>query len=51
MNIKWKVLLPKILIWLVIELILNCVGIDDLADYVEFVFERNLVILNLQTGN
>ncbi|ACK69413.1 conserved hypothetical protein [Gloeothece citriformis PCC 7424] len=47
MNIKWKVLLPKLLFWLVIELFLNCIGIDDLADYGEFVFERNLMIESL----
>ncbi len=31
----------KIVIWLVAEILLNFVGIDDLADYSEFVFENN----------
>ncbi|WP_013320699.1 hypothetical protein [Gloeothece verrucosa] len=47
MNIKWKVLLPKLLLWLAIEWFLNGVGVDDLADCVEFVFERDLVVLYL----
>ena len=33
--------LAKILIWLATEILFNCVGIDDLADYSEFVFENN----------
>lgn len=31
----------KIIIWLVAEILLNFLGIDDLADYSEFVFEKN----------
>lgn len=34
-------LLLKIVIWLVAEILLNLLGIDDLADYSEFVFEKN----------
>jgi short-subunit dehydrogenase len=30
----------KVIVWLAAEIILNCVGLDDLADYSEFVFER-----------
>ncbi len=34
-------LIAKIVIWLVAEIVLNFLGIDDLADYSEFVFENN----------
>ncbi|MBE9046217.1 hypothetical protein IQ255_17695 [Pleurocapsales cyanobacterium LEGE 10410] len=42
----WKQSLSRILVWLAAEVILNCVGLDDLADYSEFVFERNIIALN-----
>ena len=32
-------LLAKVLLWLAAEVVLNLVGLDDLADYSEFVFE------------
>ena len=31
----------KVVIWLVVEIVLNFVGLDDLADYSEFVFEKH----------
>lgn len=43
MRVKWKKLLIKTAIWLTAEIWLNLLGIDDLADYSEFVFERDLV--------
>ena len=33
--------ITKVLIWLTTEILFNFVGIDDLADYSEFVFESN----------
>ena len=39
-NINWQKLLVKISFWLVAEIILNLLGIDDLADYSEFVYEN-----------
>ncbi|MDJ0589801.1 MAG: hypothetical protein QNJ72_07365 [Pleurocapsa sp. MO_226.B13] len=42
----WKQSISRIIIWLAAEIILNCVGLDDLADYSEFVFERNTITLN-----
>ena len=33
--------LTKIVIWLATEILFNFVGIDDLADYSEFVFEKH----------
>ena len=43
MEIRWKILLTKTLIWLVAEIILNFIGIDNLADYSEFVFDKNAI--------
>lgn len=32
--------ITKMTIWLIAEIILNLIGLDDLADYSEFVFEN-----------
>ena len=32
----------KIVTWLVLEIALNLLGIDDLADYGEFISEKNI---------
>ncbi|MEO1432609.1 MAG: hypothetical protein AAFV71_26755 [Cyanobacteria bacterium J06633_8] len=40
MNIRWQKLLVKTAFWLATEIILNLIGIDDLADYSEFVYEN-----------
>jgi hypothetical protein len=42
MNIQWKKLLLTTTIWFVTEIILNLLGLDNLADYSEFVFGRDL---------
>ncbi len=42
-RIRWKILLTRMLFWLIAEIMLNCLGIDDLADYGEYVFERSPV--------
>lgn len=42
----WKQSLSRAIVWLAAEIILNCVGLDDLADYSEFVFERNTIAWN-----
>lgn len=34
-------LIAKTVIWLAAEILLNCLGMDDLADYSEFIFESN----------
>ena len=39
MEIRWKRLLTKALIWLAAEIVFNTIGLDTLADYSEFVFE------------
>lgn len=40
-----KNILARLLLWLVVEIYLNCVGLDDLADYSEFVFEKHFTKL------
>ena len=39
----WNKLLWKTILWLVAEIYLNFLGIDDLADYSEFIFERHII--------
>ena len=38
---QWAV---KFLLWLVVEIILNLVGMDDLVDYSEFLFKHSTVV-------
>ncbi len=33
--------LARVLFWLVAEILLNCLGLDNMADYSEFIFEKN----------
>ncbi len=40
MNIQWHELLYKLTIWLVVEIVLNLMGLDDMADYSEYIFGR-----------
>jgi TctA family transporter len=47
MTVTWQKSLMKAMVWLAAEIILNCVGLDDLADYSEFVFERHEIMGNL----
>ena len=45
MNVRWQKLLVKTFFWLATEIILNLVGIDDLADYSEFIYEnKNFIV-------
>lgn len=44
-SIQWKKIFVKTSLWLVTEIILNLVGLDNLADYSEFVFERDTILL------
>jgi hypothetical protein len=43
MKLRWKKLLVKIILWLVAEIWFNFLGIDNLADYSEFIFARNAI--------
>jgi hypothetical protein len=40
----------KIIIWILIEIIFNVVGIDDLIDYAEFLFGKHLKHLEVYTA-
>ncbi len=42
MKSDWKSTVVKATIWLAAEVLLNVVGLDNLADYSEFVFGREL---------
>ncbi len=40
MNVLWKQLLVKSVVWLFAEALLNFLGLDSIADYSEFIFEN-----------
>ena len=40
---QWQKLLFKLMFWLVLEIILNLIGLDDVADYSEFIFKYETV--------
>lgn len=44
MNVRWKKLLLTATFWLVTEIYFNLIGIDDLADYSEFLFGRQEIV-------
>lgn len=46
MNVQWKTFLCKIILWLAAEILLNFVGLDDMADYSEFLFEKNVIVFS-----
>ncbi len=48
MKTQWKKVWVKAAIWLVIEIILNLLGLDNLADYSEFIFEQEITIARSQ---
>ncbi len=39
MNVSWKQLAVRLVIWLFAEALLNFLGLDSIADYSEFIFE------------
>ncbi len=39
MKLEWKKILLKTTIWLAVEIMLNLLGLDNLADYSEFIYE------------
>lgn len=45
MKLRWKTLLVQVAIWAVSEVALTCVGLDDLADYSEFILDRKHALL------
>jgi len=48
MNILWKNLLIKTVLWLVVEVILTLLGLDNIADYSEFVFGQDTTASYIQ---
>ncbi|WP_201026063.1 hypothetical protein [Mastigocoleus testarum] len=40
MQVRWKKLFLKTSVWLTAEIILTVVGLDNLADYSEFVLQN-----------
>lgn len=42
MQAPWKSRLAKVAFWLIAEITLNSTGLDNLADYSEYVFEKGL---------
>ncbi|WNN89203.1 hypothetical protein [Gloeocapsopsis dulcis] len=43
MAINWKKMLLKTTLWLGTEIILNLVGLDNLADYSEFISGQEFI--------
>ncbi|WP_198954357.1 hypothetical protein [Moorena bouillonii] len=42
---KWKLnLLAKMVVWLVRRILLNFLEVDDLADYHELIFQKDVVL-------
>ena len=50
LEIRWKKLLINSVIWITAEIVLNCIGLDTLADYSEFVLEKNVVKLKFHSS-
>lgn len=46
MDIKWKKLVLRAGMWIALEVFFGYVGLDTIADYSEFVFDRNLITLD-----
>ncbi|NER26005.1 MAG: hypothetical protein F6J96_36010 [Symploca sp. SIO1C2] len=45
MKIRWTRLLVRSSIWLTAEIMLNCLGLDDVSDYVNFILEKSVTVL------
>jgi hypothetical protein len=45
MKLRWKTLFVQVAIWAVSEVALTCVGVDDLADYSEFILDRKQALI------
>ena len=49
MNVRWKKLLVTTTLWLVAEIWFNLIEMDNLADYSEFIFEKNVIVQPMLT--
>lgn len=43
MKIKWKQLVFKIGVWIALEVFFSYVGVDTIADYSEYIFDRSMI--------
>lgn len=43
MDIKWKKLIFKVGVWIALEVVFSYLGVDTIADYAEYIFDRNLI--------
>jgi len=46
MNACWKKLFLQSTIWLLTEITFSQVGLDTLADYSEYIFDKNYLSIN-----
>ncbi|EAZ90945.1 hypothetical protein [Crocosphaera chwakensis] len=44
MKVSWKKLFLQTSIWIASEILLNLIGLDNLADYSEFIFKQKETI-------
>ena len=44
MKVQWKILLTSMAMWLLGEITLNLVGLDEVADYGEFLQDKSQLI-------
>lgn len=44
MTIRWQQLFVSLSLWLMAEFLLNLVGVDDLVDYSEYIFDRHTLV-------
>lgn len=45
MKVKLRQLIFKLFLWLAAEILLGFLGLDDLADYGEYLEERDAIVL------
>ena len=43
-------LIAKLIIWITAEIILSFLGLDDLADYSEFIYEKPMITFTIYSG-
>ncbi|MBE9167868.1 hypothetical protein IQ238_10165 [Pleurocapsales cyanobacterium LEGE 06147] len=47
MKVYWQKLFILTFVWLLSEVFLGFLGLDDLADYGEFVFSQKVIVLTI----
>ncbi len=45
-QVTWKNLIMKLTVWLLSEILLTFLGLDNLADYSEFIFSQQVSFYN-----